>query len=105
MAISLDKRQIMNNIQMLKGGVMSATGRVMKIRIIGSGCDSCERLEKNVKSAAERSKVEYEFLKVCDYETKMTPILFINNKMISAGKVPSVVELESKLKDLAQPRK
>jgi len=72
---------------------------MIKIRIIGCGCESCERLEKNVKSAAERAGVEYKFLRVCDYATKMTPILFINDKMVSAGKILSVDELVRKLED------
>lgn len=73
---------------------------MIKIRIVGCGCDLCEKMEQNVKSAAERAGVEYKLLKVCDYDTKMTPILFINDKMISTGKVLSVDELEDKLKDL-----
>jgi len=78
---------------------------MIKIRIIGCGCDSCERLERNVKSAAERAKVEYEFLKVCDYETKMTPILIIDENLISSGKVLSVNEIEEKLEALSWQRK
>jgi len=71
---------------------------VIKIRIIGCGCDSCERLEKNVKSAVERTGFEYKFSKVCDYETKMTPILFIDNKLISMGKILSANEMETILR-------
>ncbi len=77
---------------------------MIKIRIVGCGCDMCERLEKNIKSAAERAGVKYEFIKVCEYETKMTPILFVNNKMLSSGKVLSVGELMDKLEALAQQR-
>lgn len=77
---------------------------MMKIRMIGCGCDLCEKLEKNVKSAAKRASVGYEFLKVCDYATRMTPILFIDDKMISAGYVLSVNELYGTLKDPMQSR-
>lgn len=69
----------------------------MKIRIIGCGCHLCNMLEKNVLLAAERIGIEYEYSKVCDYETRMTPILFVDERLVSAGKVLSVVELEDKL--------
>ncbi len=75
---------------------------ITKIRIVGCGCDLCDRLEKNVKSAAERIGIEFEFLKVCEYETMMTPILFVDDKMISAAKLLSVPELEDKLTPLTQ---
>ncbi len=73
-----------------------------KIRIVGCGCDLCDKLEENVKSAAESIGIEFEFLKVCDYETRMTPILFVDDNMISAAKLLSVSELEDKLRPLNQ---
>ncbi len=75
---------------------------MIRIRIVGCGCDLCDRLEENLKSAAECTGLEFESLKVCDYETKMTPILFVDGKMISAAKLLSVAELVDKLKPLTQ---
>lgn len=78
---------------------------MIKIRIIGCGCDRCERLEKNVKSAVNQAGVRYEFQKVCDYETKMTPILFVDNKILCTGKIMSVEEIKEIIKALSQQRR
>lgn len=78
---------------------------MIKIRIIGCGCDLCKALEENMKSAVNQVGAEHEFLKVCDYATRLTPILFINDKMISSGKVFSVDELVSKLEALSYQKK
>lgn len=78
---------------------------MIKIRIIGCGCDLCEKMEQNVKSAAELAGMEYEFQKICDYETKMTPILFVDNKLLCTGKIMSVDEIKEKIKTLSQQRR
>jgi hypothetical protein len=78
---------------------------MIKIRIIGCGCDLCERLEKNVISAAKQAGVQYEFQKVCDYETKMTPILFVDNKILCTGKAISVEEIKEMIVSLSQQRR
>lgn len=61
-------------------------------------------MESNVKCAAEWANVSYKLKLVCDHETKMTPILFVNDKLVTAGKVLSVDELVSKLETLAQQK-
>lgn len=78
---------------------------MIKIRIIGCGCDLCEKMEQNVKSAAESADLEYEFTKVCDHETKMTPILFVDNKILCTGKIMSVEEIKEIIKALSQQRR
>ena len=77
---------------------------IIKIRIIGCGCSLCEKLEKNAKIAAERLGIKYKLQKICNQATKMTPILFIQDKMICAGEVLPVNEIEDNLEGfLFQP--
>jgi small redox-active disulfide protein 2 len=72
---------------------------MLKIKILGSGCPNCKRLEQETKKAAENLAIEAEFEKVTDYGEIMaydilsTPGLVINEKVVSSGKIPSQSEL------------
>ena len=68
---------------------------MLKIKILGSGCPNCEKLEKETKKAVSNLAIEAEFEKVTDYQKIMeydilsTPGLVINEKLVSSGKIPS----------------
>jgi small redox-active disulfide protein 2 len=68
----------------------------MKIKILGTGCSKCNKLEKNALEAAKLSDTEVTIEKVSkiddilDYGVMMTPGLVIDEKVISTGKVLSV---------------
>ncbi|MBN2500785.1 MAG: TM0996/MTH895 family glutaredoxin-like protein [Anaerolineales bacterium] len=76
---------------------------MLKIKILGSGCPNCKRLEQETKKAAENLAIEAEFEKVTDYGDIMaydilsTPGLVINEKVVSSGKIPSQSELTTLL--------
>ena len=72
----------------------------MEIKILGTGCSNCKTLEKSVISAlaemdlsANVSKVE-DIQKIMAYGIMRTPGLVIDEKVVLAGRVPSLNELK-----------
>jgi len=67
---------------------------MLQIKILGSGCMNCKRLEQEVKDALAGSTFEYEVIKVTDYGDMMaygilsTPGLVMNETLLSAGRIP-----------------
>lgn len=74
---------------------------MLSIKILGTGCPNCKRLESETRKAVESLNVEAEFIKVTDYQDIMsydilsTPGLVINDKVVASGKIPSQEELSS----------
>ncbi len=73
---------------------------MITIKVLGSGCTNCNRLERLARLAleevrAEDPSVEAVIEKVTDYERFMdyglmvTPGLVINEKLVSAGRLPA----------------
>ena len=49
---------------------------MLNVKILGSGCANCKRLEQNVRAVAEKHNLELEIEKVTDYaEIMKWPIL------------------------------
>lgn len=77
---------------------------MLKIKILGSGCANCKRLEALTRQAAADLGLEAEFEKVTGHEDIMkypilaTPGLVINEKVVSSGRVPGKAEIEGWLK-------
>ncbi len=77
---------------------------MLNIKILGSGCANCKRLEETARKAAENLGVEAEFEKVTDMNEIMkwpilsTPGLVINNNVVSSGRIPSETEIAGWLK-------
>lgn len=71
----------------------------MKIKILGTGCPKCKKLEKNAREALELAGKEAEVEKVTDmndimdYGVMMTPALIIDDKVVSASKVLSAKKI------------
>jgi small redox-active disulfide protein 2 len=67
---------------------------MITIKILGSGCANCKRLEQEVKDALSGSAIEYEVIKVTDYDgiasygILSTPGLVINETVLSSGRIP-----------------
>lgn len=72
---------------------------MLKIKILGSGCPNCKRLEQETKKAVSNLSIEAEVEKVTDYQKIMeynilsTPGLVINEKLVSSGKIPSQADI------------
>ena len=80
----------------------------MVIKILGSGCKNCEKLEKNTKQALANLKADADIQKVTDfgeiagYGVMSTPALVIDEKVVSMGKVLKPEEVEKLLKKLGK---
>ncbi|MGB2965544.1 MAG: thioredoxin family protein [Anaerolineales bacterium] len=76
---------------------------MLNIKILGTGCPNCKKLEEETKKAVGNLGIEVEFEKVTDYQKIMdydilsTPGLVINEQVVSSGKIPSQPELVSML--------
>ena len=72
---------------------------MITIKILGSGCANCRKLETVAREAAAAAGVEAEFVKVTDvgaimaYEVLSTPGLVIDEKLVSSGRIPSRDEI------------
>jgi len=68
---------------------------MVNIKILGSGCANCKRLEQIARKVVDDNHIEAEFEKVTDYAEIMkypilsTPGLVINEKLVSAGRIPT----------------
>ena len=74
---------------------------MLSIKVLGSGCANCKRLEAETRAALDAAGVTYDLLKVTDYADIMaygimsTPGLVINEKVISAGRIPKRRQVSS----------
>ncbi len=72
---------------------------MLTIKVLGPGCDNCKKLEALSRQAVVRLGVEAEVIKVTDraaiqaYNILSTPGLVINEKVVSAGRIPSEAEI------------
>ena len=78
---------------------------MLKIKVLGPGCDNCKRLAWLAERAAQHLGVEAQITKVTDYAEIMkypllsTPGLVINEKLVSSGRLPSDAEITTFLAD------
>jgi small redox-active disulfide protein 2 len=74
---------------------------MLVIKILGSGCANCKRLEQIARKVVEEMQLEAEIIKVTDYNDIVeyniisTPGLVINEKVVSSGRIPSPAEVTS----------
>lgn len=71
----------------------------MNVKILGTGCPNCRRLELLVHEAAAEAHLAVEVEKVTDIATIMsygvmhTPALVVNGNLVSSGRVPAKSEI------------
>lgn len=72
---------------------------MLTIKVLGSGCPNCKRLEQLTKKAIDQLGQEAKVVKVTDptqyanYGVMATPGLVINEKTVSSGRIPSLAEI------------
>ena len=76
----------------------------MKIKVLGSGCPKCKRLEKTVEQAVAATGVTATIEHVTDMDAIMaypimsTPGLVIDEEVKSSGRLPRQAEIEDWLR-------
>lgn len=77
----------------------------MIIKILGTGCSNCKKLEANAKKAVEELGTEANIEKVTDmkdimgYGVMRTPAIVINEKVKMYGKICTVEEIKKYIND------
>ena len=72
---------------------------MLTIKVLGSGCANCKKLEAVTRQVIEQMGAPAEVTKVTDYADMMaynilsTPALVINEKVVSSGRIPSSTEI------------
>jgi len=73
----------------------------MIIKILGSGCPNCQRLENNTKQAVKELNkqdvtVEHvrDIVKITEYGVMSTPALVIDETVKSSGRIPEADEIK-----------
>jgi small redox-active disulfide protein 2 len=78
---------------------------MLVIKILGSGCPNCKKLESIARQAVEQLSIEAQVVKVTDYadivayNVMSTPGLVVNEKVVSTGRIPSPAEVTTFLTD------
>ncbi len=78
---------------------------MITIKVLGSGCDDCKKVEAVARQAVSGMGFETDIIKVEDYAEIMkypilsTPGLVINEKLVCAGRIPTVAEVTTWLTD------
>jgi small redox-active disulfide protein 2 len=72
---------------------------MLTIKVLGSGCANCKRLEQIAHKVVEEMALQAEIVKVTDYKDIMaynilsTPGLVVNEKVVSSGRIPTPAEV------------
>ena len=67
---------------------------MLQIKVLGSGCANCQRLERETRAALDGAAIPYDLTKVTDfadiasYGVMQTPALVMNEVVLSTGKIP-----------------
>ena len=72
---------------------------MLTIKVLGSGCANCKKLEAVARQVVGQLAIEAEVIKVTEYPDIMaynimsTPGLVINEKVVSTGRIPTSAEV------------
>ncbi len=72
---------------------------MMMIKVLGSGCANCHKVEQLARQAVAQLAIEAQVQLVTDmkeimrYGVMSTPGVVINDKVVSAGRVPSLSQM------------
>lgn len=77
---------------------------MLDIKILGTGCPNCLKLESLCKEVVAENNIEANIEKITDFDefgnygVMITPGLVVNGKVLSQGKIPTKSTLEHWLK-------
>ena len=72
---------------------------MVKVKVLGTGCPNCQKVEQIAKQAATELGIEATFQKVTQMQDIMaygimsTPGLVVNEKVVCSGRVPAKSEV------------
>lgn len=72
---------------------------MLTIKVLGSGCANCKRVEQIVRKVVAELGIAADVIKVTDYNDIMaynvlsTPGLVVNEKLVSTGRIPTSAEV------------
>jgi small redox-active disulfide protein 2 len=78
---------------------------VKTVKILGSGCANCKKLEALTREAAASCGVEIEVVKVTDinaivaYDLLSTPGLVVDERLVSSGRIPKLDDIKRWIAD------
>jgi len=76
------------------------------IKILGSGCPKCQKLEANVKEACKQLNLKanieevQDYSEIASYGVMATPALLVNGKLKAYGRVLEVQEIKKILEGI-----
>lgn len=80
---------------------------MLTIKVLGPGCENCQKVNEVAHQAADSMGMEAQFEKITNYDDikkypiLATPGLVINEKLVCAGRIPSLAEVTTWLADAA----
>ena len=80
---------------------------MLNIKVLGSGCPNCKKVEAIAHQAVTELGLQAEFEKVTDYNQIMTydilstPGLVVNGKVVSYGRIPRLDEVKTWITEAA----
>ncbi len=90
--------------RLMAGGLKNDNKKSLTIRILGSGCVSCNNLQKLIIEIMARIEVAADIFQIHDldeigrYGVMQTPALIINGRLKSAGRLPTSSQIEEWLR-------
>ena len=78
---------------------------MISVKVLGTGCKKCQKLEEKVKEVAKINGFDAEIIKVTDiqeimkYKVMITPGLVINEQVVSYGIIPKDEQIIQWLKE------
>jgi small redox-active disulfide protein 2 len=78
---------------------------MLTIKVLGSGCANCKRIEQITKKVITEMALDAEVIKVTDYskitayDILSTPGLVVDEKVVCSGRIPTPAEVTTWLTD------
>ncbi len=72
---------------------------MLTVKILGSGCANCKKLEAVARAAADSANIQADFIKVTNhtdmlsYDILSTPAMVVNEKVVCQGKIPTQADV------------